>query len=146
MKKTVTTLALALVAATGLWAGDVITRDMSKLPAAAKTSVSKNFPTQKISYIKIDKSLLGDTYEVVLSNGTEVEFNNKGEWKEVDCKQGVFVPNGYIPGTIRKYLKKEFPGVNVKKIEKKTRRYEVELSNGLDADFDLNGNLLKLDD
>lgn len=145
MKKIVTTFVLAIVAVVGLWAGDVITRNLSKLPVAAKTSISKNFPKEKISYIKIDKSMLGDSYEVVLTNGTEVEFNSKGEWTEVDCKKGI-VPNAYIPAAIRTYLKNEFPGVTVKKIEKKTRRYEVELSNGLDADFDLQGKLLKLDD
>ncbi|MDE7377827.1 MAG: PepSY-like domain-containing protein [Paraprevotella sp.] len=145
MKKIVTTLFLVIVTVASLWAGDVITRNTDQLPAAAKTSISKNFPKAKISYIKIDKSLTGNTYEVILTNGAKVEFNSKGEWKEVDCKKGV-VPNAYIPATIRNNLKKEFPGVTVKKIEKKMRRYEVELSNGLDADFDLQGNLLKLDD
>lgn len=138
----------ALVALTGMtaWAGDVITRNTAKLPAAAREVLQKHFPKAPVSFIKIDSELLGGTtYEVVLTTGTEVEFDAKGNWKEVDCKKGN-VPDTMVPSSIRTFLKTEYPDVFVEKIERTRRTYEVDLSNGLDLVFDLQGRLRKVDD
>ncbi|MBQ1974162.1 MAG: PepSY-like domain-containing protein, partial [Paraprevotella sp.] len=98
MKKFLGFIALALWAFVSVNAGDKVTRNVSKLPVEAQKSISSNFPGQEISYIKIDRELLkGTIYEVVLVNGTEVDFTSNGQWKEVDCKKSA-VPNAFILG------------------------------------------------
>lgn len=146
MKKMIAIFSLVAIAGLSAWAGDVITRNTQKLPAAARELIRKHFSDSPVSYIKIDSELIGGTtYEAVLTNGTEIEFDGKGNWTEVDCKKGV-VPAAIIPASIRTYLKTEFPEATVKQIEKKRRTYEVELNNGLDLNFDLQGNLKRIDD
>ena len=47
----------------------------SKLPGAAKAFVEKNFPGKAIAYSKQDVDFASATYEVRLSNGIELEFD-----------------------------------------------------------------------
>lgn len=146
MKKFLSILTVVLGTTLSACAGDVVTRDINKLPENARKSLNANFPQAKISYIKIDKELLKkDTFEAILTDGTKVEFDGEGNWKEVDCGHNA-VPEAYIPTQIRTYLKANFPQQKVTTIERERRKYKVELDNELDAEFDLQGNFLRLDD
>lgn len=128
-------------------AKDVITRDVNQLPQAARTTIQKHFAKAKLSYIKIDKDFLeAATYEAIFEDGTQIEFNSKGEWTEVDSKLNP-VPDALIPATVKTYLKKNFPNIAVEKIERHRKGgYEVELKNDLSVEFDAQGNFLRLDD
>lgn len=67
---------------------DVITRNLNELPAPARTILKQQFAHTKVSYIKIDKDWFkSTTYDVQLVNGTEVSFDSKGDWTEVDGKR-----------------------------------------------------------
>ena len=49
------------------------------LPDAAKEMLDEHFPKAKVSMIKVDRHLLKKTdYDVKLTNGTKIEFSNKG--------------------------------------------------------------------
>lgn len=146
MKKFVSVLVIVLGAIFSACAGDLVTRDISRLPESARQSLRTHFPKNNISYIKIDKEVLKkDKYEAILTDGSKVEFDSNGNWTEVDCNRKA-VPATYIPAKIQAYLKANFPTQKVTKIERNRRKYELKLDNGLDAKFDLEGNLLKLDD
>lgn len=127
-------------------AGDVVTRDVNKLPVAAREMISKHFPQTKVSYIKIEKDLFQSTsYDVKLADGIELEFNSKGEWLEIDCKNKA-VPSTFIPQAISKYMKANYSGHKTVKIERNRKGYELTLENGLEVDFDQFGGFLKLSD
>ena len=147
MKKLFFLLVMMIGLSVQAMAKDVITRDVNQLPQAARTVIQKNFPKAKLSYIKIDKDFLeAATYEVIFVDGTQVEFNSKGEWTEVDCKLNA-VPAALIPTAIKNYLKQNFPNVGVEKIERYRKGgYEVELKNDLSVEFDAQGNFLRMDD
>lgn len=147
MKKLFFLLVMMIGLSVQAMAKDVITRDVNQLPQAARTVILKNFPKAKLSYIKIDKDFLeAATYEVIFEDGTQVEFNSKGEWTEVDCKLNA-VPAALIPTAIKNYLKQNFPNVGVEKIERHRKGgYEVELKNDLSVEFDAQGNFLRMDD
>lgn len=146
MKKILAILVLVMLTVQFSLAGDVVTKDVNKLPAPARELIKKHFPNTKISYINIDKDIFQSTsYDVTLSDGTKVDFNNKGEWTEVDC-QKMAVPAGFIPSAISKYIKENFAGQKIVKIERGRKGSEVALSNGLDVKFDPYGGFLKLDD
>lgn len=117
----------------------------SQLPAAAQAFIKKTFPERTISYAKVDRDGTSKTYEVRLDDGTELEFDKKGNWDKVDCETKA-VPASLVPATIANYVKGNFPGTFIEKIDKERYGYEIELSNDLDLKFDKKGNLKRIDD
>ncbi len=121
---------------------DDIVIDASQLPEAAKTFISKQFPEHKIT--RVEKDLGGKTsYDVKLSGGVEIEFDDEGEWKKVDCRRAV--PAVLIPTPIADYVKKNHPKASIRSIEKRCFGYEVDLSRGPDLLFDKNGAFFSID-
>ena len=92
----------------------------------------------------VESGIIGRSYDVVLHNGTKLEFDKKGNLTEIDCKQGA-VPTALIPQQIAKFLKDNYAGQTVKKIEFKKNEYEVELANGLDLTFNKHFQLIDVD-
>ncbi len=115
-----------------------------KLPESARKYLSKIFPNETVTKVKVDKELSGNTYDAYLSNGAKVEFDKNGVWDEVECKRGL--PDVALPERIKGYLTKKHPGVDAIKISRDTRGYEVKLRNGRELKFDLLSNFLRYDD
>jgi hypothetical protein len=111
---------------------------------AEKSGVKEYFPDSPISYVKKEADLT-PTYEVVLQNGTEIEFNKKGQWDNIDCKR-LAVPAALIPAAISEYVNANFPGQSIVKIDRETYGHEIEMANGLELKFDKKGKLLHIDD
>ena len=123
MKKIFALFALLLCFVQFSQAGDKVTRDVNKLPVAAREMINKHFPQAKVEYIKIEKDLfLSTSYDVKMSDGIELEFNSKGEWVEIDCKNKA-VPAIFIPNTIVKYMQKNYGGHKIIKIERDRKGY-----------------------
>lgn len=119
---------------------DEVITDKS-LPAEAKAFLSSYFPSETIYSATKDH----DEYDVVLSDGTEVNFYKSGEWKSVDAIDGKTIPSGYYPSQIDDYVKENFEGNGINGIEKEKRGYEVELVTGVDVLFSQTGEYLGLD-
>ena len=116
-----------------------------QLPKTSQQLISTYFGKQNVSVILLDDDYFKKEYEVILVNGTKIEFKGNGNWKEVKSKKGK-IPTGFIPKKISIYVQKSFPNTGIKKIEKNRFSYEVELINGIDLKFDLKGNFIKFDD
>lgn len=146
MKKIVIMLAAVLIAVLPLAAREKYSRAMNDLPQAAQTMIEKNFPNIGVSHIKIDsKTFGGKEYDVVLNNGTEIEFDAKGEWEDIDCGMRP-VPAALIPQNIKNYVDTSHKGSKIVKIDKGRNNYEIELDSGLDIVFDKNGIFKRYDD
>ena len=117
---------------------------VNALPAKAQTLLSQHFNGQKVMLATIESGIINKSYDVVLQNGTKLEFDKKGNLTEIDCKQGI-VPVQLIPQTIKNYLKDNYAGQSVKKIEINKNEYEVELTNGLDLTFNKHFQLIDID-
>ena len=118
---------------------------VEQLPAPAKTFVKKYFPQATIEYATKDTEFMGTTYEVRLSDGTEVDFDKKGNWDNVNCKTKA-VPASLVPAAIAQYVKAHYPNTVIVKIDKERGGYEIELSNDLDLKFNSKGKLIGIDD
>ena len=118
---------------------------VEQLPAPAKTFVKKYFPQATIEYATKDTEFMGTTYEVRLSDGTEGDFDKKGNWDNVDCKTKA-VPASLVPAAIAQYVKAHYPNTVIVKIDKERGGYEIELSNDLDLKFNSKGKLIGIDD
>lgn len=117
---------------------------VNALPAKAQTLLSLHFNGQKVMLATIESGVVSRSYDVVLQNGTKLEFDKKGNLTEIDCKQAT-VPAKLIPQAIRNYLKENYPAQEVKKIEMNKNEYEVELANGLDLTFNKHFQLIDID-
>ena len=117
---------------------------VNALPAKAQTLLNNHFNGQKVMLATIESGVVSRSYDVVLQNGTKLEFDKKGNLKEIDCKQGI-VPALLIPQAIKNYLKDNYAGQSVKKIEMNKKEYEVELTNGLDLTFNKHFQLIDID-
>ena len=125
---------------------DVVTTDTNRLPAHSRQFIRQHFQGVDISHIKIESTLFGiKSYDVILTNGFDLEFDKQGQWTEVDGQRSP-VPAKIIPAPVSDYQKKHFPQQQVISIEKDAKGYDVKLSNGLEMKFDLKFNFVRYDD
>ena len=116
-----------------------------QLPATSRQIIKNYFPDQSIALVKKDLDFFEKSYEVIFTNGDKIEFDRKGNWKEVDCKH-TQLPDKLIPEQIKNYVSKNYTEIKIIKIEKENRnRYDVELSNGVELKFDSNYKLIDID-
>lgn len=116
---------------------------VAMLPAKAQAVITRHFSHQKVVLAKMESGA-GKSYDVVLRNGTKLEFDKRGNLTEIDCKRGS-VPAELIPYPIRSYLRLHYPGKSVKKLEMSKKEYEVELANGMEFTFNKHFQLIDID-
>lgn len=146
MKKILTFVVMAIFAIQYVSAEDVVTKDVMQLPLAARNFIKQHFTNPEISYIKIDNEFLkGKQYEAVLTNGTEIDFNSKGEWTEVDTKKAS-VPASIVPAYVKEYVAAHFNTNFITQIKRERRGIEIELNNDLNLKFNTNGKMIEMDD
>ena len=125
-------------------ADDFTTTDVTSLPAKAQQYL-KHFDSP-VACIEVDNDgVFGKTYDVKLRDGSEIDFDKKGDWKSIDTNLKP-VPATFVHKSIAGYVKKNYPDTFVSKIERDSRGYDVELSNHMDLKFDTNGNFVRFDD
>ena len=135
---------MSLIAVTTCFADDKMILP-EQLPAAAKEFLQTHFPDNGILFAQKDNDGLKKKFEVRLKDGTEVDFDKKGEWEKVDCKMKA-VPAVLVPEAIATYVNANFPGEMIVKIDKERYGYDIELSNDLDLKFNKQGMLIGMDD
>lgn len=137
--------ACALVIGLGACSSETVSHDATKIPAKARDLISRNF-TSAISVVETEKSLGSvHEYEIVLTDGTQIEVNGDGEWKSIDTPNNIPVPEGLVPTAISKYVAEKHQGAYIVGIEKEKKGYSVELSNNVELKFDNAGNFVKFD-
>lgn len=118
--------------------------EVNQLPVAATEFVKTYFADATVALAKEEVDDLVKTYEVMFNNGGKVEFRSNGEWKSVEYPMGL--PAGIVPAQIMDYVTKTYPAQKVLKIDKDRRDYEIELDNRLDLKFNLQFQLIDIDD
>ncbi len=133
MKKVIFILFAALMSWQWSYADDIVTKDLSKLPMAAQTFLSTHFQDLKLKSVKIDKddkTNLPD-YTVDYTNGVEVDFDDQGNWKEVDMNKKKAVPAAIVPAFIADYMKANNLGDKIiYKLKRCKEGYEADVNNG----------------
>lgn len=117
---------------------------ITELPAKAQTFLKKHFPNETPGYIMKEKEIFSTEYKVQFPNSTEIEFDSKGDWEEIDGNHNA-IPATAIPAKIAAYVKTNYKDATVTKIDKSRWGYEVDLSNGLELEFDSNEKFLRID-
>ena len=145
MKKLALSLmCLLILSVSAIHAGNQKPIPTSQLPAAAQQFIKQHFADRKVALAKVETEFVSKSYEVVFNDGDNIDFDNKGNWEEVDCKSSS-VPAAVIPAQIMKYIRENYPDTTVKEIKKDHREYEVKLSNRIELSFDLKFNLIDIE-
>lgn len=143
MKKLIVTLC-ALAVTSPLLAGDDRPITMEQLPAAAREFVKTHFNGVRVALSTVDRELMDTTYEVFFADGRKVEFDGRGQWKEIDCKHSR-VPDGTVPAAILAHIEANYEGRTVTEINRDRRDYEVQLDGGPELTFDTRFRLIEID-
>ena len=98
----------------------------AELPVQAQQFVKQYFPSATYTYVEKEKDNGKWEYEATLSDGTKIDFNNKGEWKSVDCKFSA-LPSGIIPDVIAADIAQRYSSQQPYKIEKEMGGYEIDI-------------------
>ena len=128
-------LTLVLISGTAFAGGRKKVIDPDNLPKPAIELIQKHWPSCAIDFAYIN----GKEYEALLTDGTIIQFDSKGIWKEMKCTDGL--PVTLVPGYITRYIVNRFPKHLIIDCEKLKGGYEVTLDNGLEIQFDLRGNV-----
>ncbi|MDM1073467.1 PepSY-like domain-containing protein [Empedobacter brevis] len=117
----------------------------NQVPKTGQQFINKHFGAKQVGSVLLDDDFFSKEYKVYLLNGTKVEFDGDGSWKEIDGNRNA-IPTGFIPTKVSTYVEKSFPNTKIVKIERDRNEIEVKLTNGLEVKFDKSGNFKKIED
>ncbi|HPW90158.1 MAG TPA: PepSY-like domain-containing protein [Paludibacteraceae bacterium] len=115
----------------------------AKLPAEVQTYISTHFPTHTILQAVVDIDGFTKTYDILLSDRVKLEFNRKGQVIDIDSETAL--PDSVIPEKIRQYVAANYPASVIVGWELEDRHQQVKLNNGLDLEFTMSGDFLRID-
>lgn len=133
-------LAFVLTLSLPVMADDDRVITFEQLPAQAQTMLKKYFADKVPLVVTVDM----DDYTVLHQSGEKVEFDKKGNWREINCKTSS-VPSALIPEQIKAVVKQTYPGATIIKIDRDRRGYDIKLNNGLDIEFNRNFQVVEID-
>lgn len=116
----------------------------NQLPEKAQAFLSTYFPEAKISLARKEIDILEVSYDVIFTDGCKVEFDRKGNWKEVDCLAHP-LPAGIVPDGITKIINAQYPDAKATKIERDHREIDVKLNNRVELTFNKQLQLIDID-
>lgn len=148
MKKTIIAFAIVLVGLVAVHTNVMADNDkpisVSQLPEVAQKLISTHFAGKKVALSKQDTEVFDKSYDVVFTTGEKIEFDRKGNWTEIDCKQSS-VPSALVPQQIRSYVETNYPGTAILSIEKDRKEYEIKLSNRMEVTFNKSFQVIDID-
>lgn len=144
MKKQILTLAAILFLGFITFAQNGMTK-LEQLPAKAQEFVKTYFNDYKISYVFSDREFADVDYKIRFEDGTEIEFNAKGDWTDVSSKQKC-IPTGFILKEITDYVEMNHKDMCITDVEREFNRITIELNDNLEIEFNSKGKLVSYDD
>ena len=136
---------ISLMAVVGISKADDRQIKFERLPAAAQKFVKTNFADNTIVFVTKDDDLIAPDYEVVLDNGTVLQFSSAGSLEKIEAFR-TGVPQNLVPEKINAYVSANYPDVFFKEYEVEKGKHEVKLSNGLELTFNSVFTLIEIDD
>ncbi|MBE6335422.1 MAG: hypothetical protein E7066_01900 [Lentimicrobiaceae bacterium] len=143
MRKNFLTLVLLLIG-TFAFAQNGMTK-FEQLPANSQEFVNTYFKDYKVMYVFMEKEFADTEYKLRFEDGTEIEFNAKGEWKNVSGERNC-IPTAYILKEITDYVAAYHKDMCITDVEKDHNRIKVELNDQLEIEFNSKGKFISYDD
>ncbi len=115
------------------------------LPQAVLNYISTNYPDNTIKEAEVEDN---NSYEVELNNGTELIFDQQGNFLGIDDDDDddfgdEDIAPGDLPADVLDFIATYFPGTTIEEAERENNgNYEIELSNDVEIIFDADGTFL----
>ena len=136
---------ISLMAVVGISKADHRQIKFERLPAAAQKFVKTNFADNTVVFVTKDDDQIAPDYEVVLDNGTVLQFSSAGSLEKIEAFR-TGVPQNLVPEKINDYVSANYPGTTYREYEQDRGKHEVKLSNGLELTFNSGFTLIEIDD
>lgn len=89
--------------------------------------------------VEMDKEFASNTYDVKLTNGTEIEFNSKGNVIEIDAADNTAIPTDVLQAIlpVSTYEALQYDGIasNIESIEVSRNGYQIETNIPEDIEY-----------
>ncbi len=118
---------LLAVAAIGTSCDDEKCIEFGDLPQSARHFVETYFGGIEITSAVRDKDDGRTTYELRLADGTEIDFNENGEWENIDCPFST-LPDGILPQAIAGDIATRYPDARLHGAERAIGGYIIDLN------------------
>lgn len=115
----------------------------AEIPSEIIAYVSTHFPADSI--IRAEREIENNvvTYDIYLNDSLNLEFNSEFEIIEID---GIAqLPDSVIPQPILDYVSQNYPSNFITGWELEANHQQVELNNGIELEFDMYGNFIRID-
>lgn len=115
----------------------------AKLPQSIKNFIKQNFSDASIISAETDAH---KEFDVLLSDGTEIDFDKSGRWEDIKNYNGL--SDSLIPSKAAEYIRNSYPNIKIIEIEAEGSNWEIKLQNSRELLFSYEGNFLreKIDD
>ena len=116
---------------------------VNETPQEIEAFVNTYFPNNAILKITKDVSDNMSTYDVTLAGNIELEFNSKKEITSIESRTKL--PDSLIPASIRSYVTTNYPQNYIVSWELEDTHQQVELDNGVELEFTMSGEFIRVD-
>ena len=113
--------------------------DFGDLPSEARSFIENYFPSADILSIVQEKEDGRKEYQVKLSDGTDMEFDEDGEWTNIECYFSP-LPTGILPANVITKVEELHPDAYINGVEKELGGYVVEVTDAGGIDWDMRFN------
>ena len=113
--------------------------DFGDLPSEARSFIENYFPIADILSIVQEKEDGRKEYQVKLSDGTDMEFDEDGEWTNIECYFSP-LPTGILPANVITKVEELHPEAYINGVEKELGGYVVEVTDAGGIDWDMRFN------
>ena len=113
--------------------------DFGDLPSEARSFIENYFPSADILSIVQEKEDGRKEYQVKLSDGTDMEFDEDGEWTNIECYFSP-LPTGILPANVITKVVELHPEAYINGVEKELGGYVVEVTDAGGIDWDMRFN------
>lgn len=115
----------------------------TEIPSPIKTYVTTHFPSNTIDRAVMDTENNLITYDIYLSGNVELEFNSAFEIIDIDGRAQL--PDSVIPSAILDYVAQNYPNNFITDWDLERDHQQIELDNGLDLEFTMTGEFIRID-
>jgi hypothetical protein len=116
----------------------------ASIPAEITAYANTHFPSLPLLQVVKENDGFVLTYNVILQGNIDLEFNRRKEIIEIDGVTAL--PSSVIPDAIETYVSTNFPDNFITNWALENKGQQVQLDNGLDLKFDMDGNFKRYDD
>ena len=113
--------------------------DFGDLPGQARSFVETYFPDVDILSVIREKDDGRKEYQVKLSDGTEMEFDEDGVWTSIECHFSR-LPEGILPADVTAKVDELHPGGYINGVDKELGGYVVEVTDVEGIDWEMRFN------